>query len=58
MGDMIIRVILIACGLACVGTEVWGAFDFMWEKYGRWNYLVVGSLVLTSLTVMLPVESL
>ena len=32
-----------------------GTYDFLWEKYGRWNYLVVGGLVLTSLAALLPV---
>jgi hypothetical protein len=49
------RTILILFGLACVGCEVWGSFDYMMEKYGRWNYLVVGSLVLTALAAVLPV---
>jgi hypothetical protein len=55
MSDGIIRTVLIAFGLACVGCEVWGSYDYMFEKYGRWNYLVVGSLVLTALAAVLPV---
>ena len=57
MGDMAIRAALIVAGLACVACEVWGSFDFMWEKYGRWNYLVVGSLVLTGLSAVLPLAA-
>lgn len=55
MPDGITRAILITAGLACVGCEVWGSYDYMIEKYGRWNYLVVGSLVLTALAAVLPV---
>ena len=57
MGDLAIRTALILAGLACVACEVWGSFDFMWEKYGRWNYLVVGSLVLTGLSAVLPLAA-
>jgi hypothetical protein len=42
-------------GLACVACEVWGSYDYTFEKYGRWNYLLVGSLVLTALAAVLPV---
>ncbi len=42
-GYLLARACFIVAGLACVGCEVWGAFDFMWEKHGRWNSLVAGS---------------
>ena len=54
IADFFIRVILLLGGAACVGCEVWGTYNFLWEKYGRWNYLVVGGLVLTSLAAILP----
>jgi hypothetical protein len=55
LSDFFIRALLLLGGFACVGCEMWGTYDFLWEKYGRWNYLVVGGLVLTSLAALLPV---
>jgi hypothetical protein len=52
---MLRSVALVLGGLICVGIETWGAGEFMWEKYGHWNYLVVGGIAVTALTGLLPV---
>ena len=57
MGDPLIRAVLIVAGLACVGIEVYGTFEFLWEKHGRWNYLVIGGLMVTSLAAILPMAA-
>jgi hypothetical protein len=57
MSDIAIRAVLILFGLACVGTEVFGTYEFLWEKYGHWNYLVVGGLIVTSLAAVLPMAA-
>jgi hypothetical protein len=36
---------------------VWGSYEYMMEKQGHWNYLVAGSLVLTSLGALLPIAA-
>jgi hypothetical protein len=57
MGDILIRAILIAFGLACVGTETFGTYEFLWDKYHAWNYLVVGGIIVTSLAALLPMAA-
>jgi hypothetical protein len=57
MSKFAFRALLFLAGLACVACEVWGSFDYMIEKYGRWNYLVAGSLVVTSLGALLPLAA-
>jgi hypothetical protein len=57
MGDILIRAILIAFGLACVGTETFGTYEFLWDKYHAWNYLVVGGIIVTSLAAVLPLAA-
>src|SRR5262245_29461616 len=57
MNDAVMRAILMIAGGSCVGSEVWCAYDFMWAKYQEWYYLVVGSIVLTSLAAMLPLAA-
>jgi hypothetical protein len=57
MSDLFARVVFMLCGLACVACEVWGTFDFLWDKHHHWNYLVVGGIVLTSLAAILPMAA-
>lgn len=57
MSDFAIRAVLIVAGYACVGTEVFGTFEFLIEKHGRWNCLVVGGLIVTSLAGVLPMAA-
>jgi hypothetical protein len=56
LSDFVIRALIVA-GVACVGTEVFGTFEFLIEKHGRWNYLVVGGLIVTSLAGVLPMAA-
>jgi len=57
MTKLAFRVLFLMSGLACVGCEVWGGYEYMMEKQGHWNYLVAGSLVLTSLGALLPIAA-
>ena len=57
MSDFVIRAVLITAGLACVGTEVFGTYEFLIEKHGRLNYLVVGGLIVTALAAVLPMAA-
>ena len=57
MGNVAFRAVLILAGLACVACEMWGSYEFMIEKHGRWNYLVAGSLVVTALSALLPMAA-
>jgi hypothetical protein len=57
LSDFVIRAVLIVAGLACVGTEVFGTYEFLIEKHGHLNYLVVGGVLVTSLGGILPIAT-
>jgi hypothetical protein len=57
MSELAFRAVLILFGLACVATEVYGTYEYLWEKFGRWNYLVVGGLIVTSMAAILPMAA-
>jgi hypothetical protein len=57
MRDALLDLILLLFGFACVGCEVLGAYQFLWSKFGEWNYLVVGGMLVTSLAGVLPLAA-
>jgi hypothetical protein len=57
MRDALLDLILLLFGFACVGCEVLGAYQFLWAKFGEWNYLVVGGMLVTSLAGVLPLAA-
>jgi len=57
MRDALLGKVLLLFGFACVGCEVFGAYEFMWAKYHTWNYLVVGSMLVTALAGVLPLAA-
>jgi hypothetical protein len=48
---------LIAFGFACVGCEVLGAYEFLWEQHHKWSYLVIGGMLVTALAGILPLAA-
>ena len=48
---------LLAFGFGCVGCEVLGAYEFMWAKRRMWDYLVVGSMLVTGAAGVLPLAA-
>jgi len=52
--DLLIGSALVLFGFACVGTEAYGVYEFMWAKEHGWTYLVVGSIIVTLATAFLP----
>ena len=56
-GDALLGFVLLLFGFACVGCEVFGAYEFLWAKYHEWNYLVVGGMLVTSLAGILPLAA-
>ena len=52
--DRLLCAVLLTLGVACIGTEVLGVHEFMWSKYQAWNYLVIGSMLVTAATAALP----
>jgi hypothetical protein len=57
MRDALLDVILLLFGFACVGCEVLGAYQFLWSRFGEWNYLVIGGMLVTSLAGVLPLAA-
>src|SRR3982074_2700217 len=56
-GDGLLSAVLLLFGFACVGCEVFGAYEFMWAKFQEWNYLVIGVMLVTALTGVLPLAA-
>jgi hypothetical protein len=57
MRDALLGIVLLLFGFSCVGCEVFGAYEFLWSKFGEWNYLVVGGMLVTSLAGVLPLAA-
>lgn len=52
---MLIRFVAGLIGVACIGTEVFGVYDFLIDQQGRVNYIVVGGcLVALAAPVCMP----
>jgi hypothetical protein len=54
MGDRILAWTLILFGFGCIGCEVLGAYEYLWEQRGKWDYLVVGGMLVTAGAGLLP----